>query len=48
MTDLLANSICVSGVKTKYYNARQDFFSSEYDNARRRLVQAYDGQMREF
>jgi len=35
-------------VKTKYYNARQDFFSSEYDNARRRLVQAYDGQMREF
>lgn len=49
MTDLLANSICgLLGVKTKYYNARQDFFSSEYDNARRRLVQAYDGQMREF
>lgn len=49
MTDLLANSICgLLGVKTKYYNARQDFFSGEYDNARRRLVQAYDGQMREF
>ena len=49
MTDLLANSICgLLGVKTKYYNARQDFFSSEYNNARRRLVQAYDGQMREF
>ena len=31
MTDLLANSICgLLGVKTKYYNARQDFFSSEY------------------
>ena len=49
MTDLLANSICgLLGVKTKYYDPRLDFFSKEYNNARRRLIQAYDGQMVEF
>lgn len=49
MTDLLANSICgLLGVKTKYYDPRLDFFAKEYNNARRRLIQAYDGQMVEF
>ena len=49
MTDLLANSISgLLGVKTKYYDPRLDFFAKEYNNARRRLVQAYDGQMVEF
>lgn len=49
MTDLLSNSICgLLGVKTKYYDPRLDFFSSEYNNARHRFVQAYDGQLVEF
>lgn len=49
MTDLLANSISgLLGVKTKYYDPRLDFFAKEYNNARRRLIQAYDGQMVEF
>ena len=36
------------GIKTKYYDPRLDFFSSQYNNSRKRLVQAYDGQMMEF
>ena len=49
MTDLLSNSICgLLGIKTKYYDPRLDFFSSQYNNSRKRLVQAYDGQMMEF
>ena len=49
MTDLLSHSICgLLGIKTKYYDPRLDFFSKEYNNARRRLVQRYDGQMVEF
>lgn len=49
MTDLLSNSICgLLGVQMKYYDSSLDFFSSQYDNSRKRLVYTYDKEFQEF
>ncbi len=43
MTDLMTHSITgLLGVETKYYNSKLDFFSTQYESSRKRIVKAFD------